>query len=150
MVAVLLVVGFVAVELLVVVVGLLVVLDVVVVVVVVGDVVGDVVLELVELELLELWQSRAARSPTVPAPWARFWTRVVLTVDGRFFTWLLNACAALVAAPHCPAATAEETEPSWSFRLLAWLLVSRVLPPPQATRKETAKPRPPARNAREP
>lgn len=80
-------VGLVVVELVLVLVLVLVVgLLVVVVVVVEVVVVGDVVLELDELELLELWQSRDARSPTVPAPWARFWTRVVLTVDGRFFT----------------------------------------------------------------
>jgi hypothetical protein len=76
----------------------------------VGVVVGGVVVvELVVvvglvLEVDELWwgfwQSLAARSPTVVAPRARSWTRVVLTVEGRFSISLLNAVAALVAAPH--------------------------------------------------
>lgn len=76
-------VGLVVVELvLVLVVGVLVVVDVVVEVVVVGD----VVLELEELELLELWQSLGASRSTVFAPSARFWSRVVLTLLGRFAT----------------------------------------------------------------
>lgn len=33
-------------------------------------------------------------------------------------TWFEKARAALVAAPHLPAATAEETESSCAFRLL--------------------------------
>jgi hypothetical protein len=37
-------------------------------------------------------------------------TRVVLTDAGSAATSLLNDCAALRAAPHCPAATAEEIE----------------------------------------
>jgi hypothetical protein len=123
---------------------------VVVVVVLVLVLLADVELEAAVALVLELWQSLAARSPTVAAPWARFCSRVVLTVVGRFSTSLLKARAALVAGPHWPDWTAVEIDASWSFRLLAWSPVSRPLLPPQATTNETAKPRPPARNAREP
>jgi hypothetical protein len=44
---------------------------------------------------------------------------VVLTVEGRLATALLNDRAALDAAPHWPEATAEETAASWLFRLPA-------------------------------
>ncbi len=89
----------------------------VVVLVTVSVVVG---LELLVEELVvALWQSLAASWPTVAAPWPRFCTRVVLILGGRSATWLENARAALVATPHLPAATAEDTEPSWAFRLLA-------------------------------
>jgi hypothetical protein len=76
-------------------------------------------------------------------------TKVVFTDAGSAATSLLNDCAALRAAPHCPDATAEEIEFSWALRLAAWLALSRPFWPPQATTKATAKPRLPARNARE-
>jgi hypothetical protein len=88
----------------------LVVVEVVVVVVVVVLLVALLLDELVVV--LVLWQSRAARSPMVAAPWPRFCTSVVLTVEGRFATALLNDRAALDAGPHWPAATAEESDAS--------------------------------------
>ncbi len=84
----LLLVGLVGVELLalelVVVVGLLLVEVDVVGVLVVDD--GLELLELLELVVLAGRQSRAASSPTVAAPWPRFWTSVVFTVEGRSAT----------------------------------------------------------------
>ena len=68
------------------------------------------------LELL--LQSLAASSATVLAPWPRFCDSVVLIVEGRLATSLVNAAAALLAGPHWPAATAAETEFSWLVRLL--------------------------------
>jgi hypothetical protein len=129
------------------VVGVVEVLVVVVVVVVVGvleAVVSEVLLALV------LWHSLAASWLTVCAPWPRFCTSVVFTVEGRFATPLLNERAALAATPQLPAATAEDSAASWLLRLLAWSLESRPLLPPQATRNDTAKPIPPARIARDP
>jgi hypothetical protein len=107
--------------------------------------------EEVELDvLLELAQSRAASWLIVVAPCPRLRTSVVLTLAGRAATSLLNACAAVRALPQLPADTADETEFSWALRLLAWLESSSPFWPPQATTKATAKPRPPAKNAREP
>jgi hypothetical protein len=103
----------------------------------------------VELEL-ELWQSTAASWLTVEAPWARFWASVVLTVVGRLATEFANERAAASAPPHCPEATAEESVFSLLFRSAAWFADSSPLPPPQATTNDTAKPSPPARNARDP
>ncbi len=107
-------------------VGLVVVDDVVglVVVVVVVVVVVELLLELVEdvvpvLVPVPLRQSLAARSVIVAAPWPRFCTSVVLTVEGRFATALLNDRAAPDAAPHWPEATAELIDASWLFRLPA-------------------------------
>ena len=74
----------------------------------------------------------------------------MLTVPGRSATALLNACAALDAAPHWPAAAAEETASSWLLSRLASVLESRPAPPPHATRKAAAKPSPAAKNARVP
>jgi hypothetical protein len=73
-----------------------------------------------------------------------------LTVEGRLATALLNLVAAFEAALQFPAATAAERVLSWLLRLLASLLESKPLLPPHATRNETAKPSPPARNARDP
>jgi hypothetical protein len=70
------------------------------------------------VELLELLQSLAASSATVPAPWLRFCERVVLIVEGRLVTALVSAADALLAGPHWWASTAEETEFSWLVRLL--------------------------------
>jgi hypothetical protein len=105
-------------------VGLVVVADVVglVVVVVVVVVVVELLLELVEdvvPVLVLLRQSLDARSVIVAAPWPRFCTSVVLTVDGRFAIALLNDRAAPDAAPHWPEATAELIDASWLFRLPA-------------------------------
>jgi cytochrome c biogenesis protein CcdA len=99
---------------------------------------------------LELWQSTAASWLTVEAPWARFWASVVLTVVGRLATEFANERAAASAPPHCPEATAEESVFSLLFRSAAWFADSSPLPPPQATTNDTAKPSPPARNARDP
>jgi hypothetical protein len=77
-----------------------------------------VVLDDVDLVVLVLLQSLAARRATVLAPWLRFCERVVLTVEGRLVTALVSAAAALLAGPHWWAATAEETEFSWLVRLL--------------------------------
>jgi hypothetical protein len=111
--------GFVALEVLEVLVGT--VLDVLVgdevVVVVVVDVLLFVVLVLV-LVLVEEVQSLAASWLTVPAPWVRFLTSVVVTEGGRFPTALVRPAAALCAAPHWPAATAEEIESSWPASVL--------------------------------
>jgi hypothetical protein len=75
---------------------------------------GVLVVELVELRdvdvLLELEQSRAASWLTVAAPWPRLLINFLLTVLGSCATSLLKACAALRAAPHWPADTAEDTE----------------------------------------
>lgn len=76
--------------------------------------------------------------------------RVVLTVAGSPATWLLSDSAALRAVGQLPDEMAEEIESSWALRLPAcWLESSPVLPP-QATTKATAKPRLPAKNARDP
>ncbi len=66
----------------------------------------------------------------------------------RFETSFVNPATAVAAAPQCPASTAEETESSWLFRFDASPPVSRLEPPPQATRNATAKPKPPANSAR--
>ena len=44
---------------------------------------------------------------------------MVFTDAGSAATSLLNDCAALSAAPHCPEATAEEIEFSWALILAA-------------------------------
>jgi hypothetical protein len=140
-------VGVVVAVVLVEVVGDVLVLVVLELVVVVGVV---VVLLVVELELeLELWQSLAASWLTVEAPWARFSARVVLTVAGRLATESENERAAVTALPHCPEATAVEIVFSWLFKSAAWFPDSSPLPLPQATTNDTAKPSPPARNARD-
>lgn len=106
-------------------------------------------LEVVELDGVEVGvQSRAASAPTVAAPCPRFCRRVVFTVEGRLATALLSEVAASWAAPQSCEPKADETEFSWALRLELWSPVSRPLEPPQATTKATAKPRPPARNAR--
>jgi hypothetical protein len=99
-------------------VGLVVVVGVVGLVVVVVVVVVVLLVELLldEVLELELWQSRAASCLTVAAPWPRLRTSVVLTLGGRLATSSLNDVAAAPAAPHWPAATAEETDASWLFR----------------------------------
>jgi hypothetical protein len=61
---------------------------------------------------------------------------------------LLNVCTAFAADPHWPAATADEIALSWLFIVLAWLVESRLLPPPQATTSVLVNPSPPARSAR--
>jgi hypothetical protein len=84
-------------------VGLVVVELVLVLVVGLLVVVGDDVVEEEELEVelvLELWQSRAARSRTVAAPWPRFWISVLLTVGGSATIAFPNDREALAAAPH--------------------------------------------------
>jgi hypothetical protein len=73
-----------------------------------------------------------------------------LTVEGRFATALFSEVAAFAAAPHWCEVSATEIDCSWPLRLLLWSADSRPLPPPQATTKAAANPRPPARNAREP
>jgi hypothetical protein len=82
------------------------------VVVVVDDVVVEVVVGLVEVVMtgVEVVQSRCASWLTVPAPWPRFCTRVVVTDGGRLATALVSAAAALAASPHWWAPIAEETE----------------------------------------
>ena len=112
-------------------------------------VVGVVELLVEELEL-ELWQSSAASWLTVVAPCARFWASVVLTVEGRLATEFENERAAAWAPLHWNEATAEERVFSWLLRSAAWFPDSSPLPPPQATTNDTAKPSPPARNARDP
>jgi hypothetical protein len=116
------VVGFVAVVVLV-----LVLVDVDDEVVVVLGVLVVLLLVVVGVELLEVRvvdvlvvveQSCAASWLTVPAPWLRFLTSVVLIEEGRLVTALVSAAAALCATPHWPAATAEEMESSWLARLL--------------------------------
>ncbi len=102
----------------------------------------------VEVVVEAVAQSWAASAPTVLAPWLRSARSVPLRVAGRFDTSLLSVLAALAAAPQLRAPTAEETLPRSLSRLLAWLPESRPAPPPQATRRETARPRPPARRAR--
>jgi hypothetical protein len=61
---------------------------------------------------------------------------------------LLSEVAASWAAPQSWEPRADETAFSWALRLELWSPESRPLEPPQATTKATAKPRPPARNAR--
>jgi hypothetical protein len=92
-------------------VGLVEVVVVAVEVTVVVEVLAGVLLVVDELEL-ELWQSLAASWLTVVAPWPRFCTRVVLTVDGRAATWSENFLDAAEALPQWPSATAWETEDS--------------------------------------
>jgi hypothetical protein len=129
-----------------------VVLLLLVVVVVVGVVLVVVVgVVLVEVVLVAaFWQSCAASWLTVCAPWPKFATSVVLTVEGRFAIALLNERAAPAAVPQSPATTAEESVSSWLLRLLAWSPESRPLLPPHAARNDTAKPSPQARSARDP
>ena len=78
----------------------------------------DVLVVLVVAELPEPPHAREASWPTVAAPWPRFWSRVVLTVDGRFATALFSDVAALWAAAQLWASIAEETASSWASRLL--------------------------------
>jgi hypothetical protein len=95
-------------------VGLVEVVAVAVEVTVVVEVLAGVLLLLLvvdELEL-ELRQSLAANLLTVVAPWPRFCTSVVLTVDGRAATWLENFLDAAEALPQWPSATACETDES--------------------------------------
>jgi hypothetical protein len=99
-----------------------------VVVVGVVDVLGVLVVELV-VELLVLgvlvvvvvlWrQSWAVSCSTVLTPCLRLFTSVELIDAGRLSTALCSPVAALAAAPHCLAASADETWSSWPFRLLA-------------------------------
>ncbi len=124
------------------------VVDVVELLVLVG--VLDVLLVVVLLVLLELEQSLDASALTVAAPWPRFSIRVVLTLDPSAPTSFENCCAAPAAPEQSPAEIADEIELSWALRLLAWFEESRPLPPPQATTNAIAKPRLPARNARDP
>jgi hypothetical protein len=123
------------------------VVDDVLLLVVLVFVVGVVDVLLVELEP---WQSTAASWLTVEAPCARFWASVVLIVEGRLATESENERAATLAAPQWNEATAEDRVFSWLLRSAAWFPDSRPLPPPQATTNDTAKPSPPARNARDP
>jgi hypothetical protein len=113
-VVVVLVVGGVVVVVLV---GVVVVLVVLLDVGVVELVVLVEVLEVVELEVVcvavELvWQSRLASAASVLAPWSRLACRVVLIDGGSLATSLLKLVTALVAAPHCPPSTADETASS--------------------------------------
>ena len=73
-----------------------------------------------------------------------------MIVEGRLATEAENERAAAAAAPHRPEVTAAESVFSWLFRSAAWFADSSPLPPPQATTNDTAKPSPPARNARDP
>jgi hypothetical protein len=103
-----------------------------------------------ELEVLdELEQSWTASCLIVTAPSPRFCTNLGLTEGGSDPTLLLNASAALVAARQLPELTAAEAASSWLERVLLCSPESRPPEPPQATTKAAAKPRPPARNARE-
>lgn len=140
------VVGFVAVLLVVVLLEVELGVDVVLGVLTVVEVDEEVDLEV----LVELAQSRAASWPTVLAPWPRLRISVVLTVAGRPATSLFSASEAVRAVAQLPDATADEIEFSWALSWLLWLESSSPFWPPQATTKATAKPRPPARNAREP
>jgi hypothetical protein len=74
----------------------------------------------------------------------------VFTSEGRAATWFSNSCAALWAALQCPLSTAEEMASSCELSVLDWPEESSPLWPPQATTNATAKPRLPARAAREP
>ena len=95
------------------------------------------------------WQSWAASWPTVIAPWWRLRRNVGLTEGGRSATSLLKLVIAVWAGMHWRALTAEETAASCALRLEDSAPVSRRESPPQAaTRKDTAKPSPPAENAR--
>jgi hypothetical protein len=67
-------------------VGVVDVVAVAVEVTVVVDVLAGVLLLVVDVLELELWQSLAASWLTVVAPWPRFCTRVVFTVEGRAAT----------------------------------------------------------------
>jgi hypothetical protein len=108
-----------------------------------------VVLAVVLVVVLEVvWQSCAASAATVLAPWSRLRRSVGLRVACRFATSLPKPATALLAAPHCPESTADETASSRLLRFEDSPPVSRFAPPPQATRKATANPRPPARSAR--
>ena len=71
--------------------------------------VDEVVVVRVVVEL-EVVQSRCASWLTVPAPWPRFCTSVVVTDWGRLATALVSAAAALPACPHWWDASAEEIE----------------------------------------
>ena len=71
-------------------------------------------------EVVVLWrQSWAVSCSTVLTPCLRLFTSVELIDAGRLSTALCSPVAALAAAPHCLAASAEETWSSWPFRLLA-------------------------------
>ena len=76
------------------------------------DVVGlvDVLVLRLVVVGVEVVQSRWASWLTVPAPWPRFWTSVVVTDWGRLATALVSAAAALPASPHWWDASAEEIE----------------------------------------
>jgi hypothetical protein len=68
------------------------------------------VLVLVVVLAVELVQSRRASWLTVPAPWLRFLTSVVVTDGGRLSTALVRAAAALPTSPHWCDASADEME----------------------------------------
>ena len=68
------------------------------------------VLEVLLLVELEVVQSLCASWLTVPAPWPRFFTSVVVTDGGRLATALVNCAAALAASPHWCDPSAEEME----------------------------------------
>jgi hypothetical protein len=95
-------------------VGVVLLLDVLVDVLEVVDELEEVglldVLVLVLVLAVELVQSRRASWLTVPAPWSRFFTSVVVTDGGRFPTALVRAAAALPTSPHWCDASADEME----------------------------------------
>jgi hypothetical protein len=119
----------------------------VVVVVVVGVLVVSVVVGLAaDVELQSCWASWL----TVPAPWPRFCTSVLLTVCGSWAISLLSAAAALCARAQSWAEIAEETAFKLLARRLLWSDESSPVLLPHATTKATVNPRPPARIARLP
>lgn len=123
------------------------------------DVVGGVLLLLV-VTVTELvagamwvvveaaWQSRAARSDRVLAPWRRLACKVPLTLDGRAATASVNLCTAPLAAAQSPERTAASTLASWPLSESAWWPESRPALLPQAASESAATPIRPATIAR--
>jgi hypothetical protein len=113
------------------------------------EVVEDEVVVWVDVVVDVCWRhSSAASLAIVDAPWLRLLFSVGLTVAGRFWTSLLRAALALIAAPQLPDSTAAVISLPWPLSAIDWSPESRPAPPPQAATHETAKPSPPARMAR--
>jgi hypothetical protein len=93
-------------------------------------------------------QSCRARWSSVPTESPRLERSVWLTVVDRFWTSVLNVPTALEAPVQSPDEIAELTWSRSFWSAAAWPPSSRPELLPQATRSDTAKPRPQAKTAR--
>jgi hypothetical protein len=125
---------------------------VVVVVVVVGVVLLVVVVEDVVVDDVvvagDFAQALVARLPTVDAHWFRLSVMFPWIEPGRFWIWESSCELALLMVAQLPDWAAVPTRSNAASSEFAWLLESRLEPPPQATRNAAAKPSPPIRMAR--